>query len=119
MRHILHLFFGGSILLNIASLSRVNKRKKPENLVVCMLRGNAVVPQSGPCIEAFNCWTVQFSPWQVLLGGCSLPGPITSQLTACRLRLAASVANCVSGTTFSVQMEEFRMWLIASKVEYS
>jgi len=73
--------------------------------------------QSGPCMMALICCTVQFSPRQVLAGGCSLVGPETIQLTAGRAPLCASVTNCASATTLVDHSAPFRMCLTASSVD--
>src|SRR5579883_1541668 len=78
---------------------RINLRRR--NMIVnppksSHVRKIAVLGQSGPCITALTCATVQFSPSQVLFGGCSLTfAGCTSQLTAGNCPFCASATNCV------------------------
>src|SRR5947207_167818 len=66
----------------------------------------AVEFQSGPCMMAFTCCTVQFSPTQELPAGCSLPLAAMSQVTAGKLPAVASVTNLSPEMTLDVHSEE-------------
>src|SRR5215472_910266 len=70
--------------------------------------------QSGPCMIAFKTWTVQFSPLQILAGGCSetsAPSEKT-QLIAGRFPVCASVMICSFGTKSAAQYSLLRNMFI-------
>src|SRR5215467_3462834 len=69
-----------------------------------------VESQSGPCMIAFKTWTVQFSPLQILAGGCSETSSPSEkiQLIAGSLPVWASVMICSFGTKSSAQYSLLR-----------